>query len=516
MNNLYKSSNRLLNTNNIVSGDTNTLVNNAIKDYDPLEHEQLNYIPLILALQQKTNNINTQTHRFKNIDKNARTHNIHNTKYNRLFNKNNKNKHTARILYLDGIKPNTAYTNTNTLREQTDIDNLNTIINSDNTSNLQNNNNNNNNNNTNNNNLANKYKIITYIGQGINGKLYMAHDKKNNKVVCKQISIKDKDIDKTLNNTQQIQYELQILKYLANNITTRTYINPCLDHKIINNNVYTFFPIFNGYSLIHFKKYLSKLPPLTYYNLIFYLIKLILHGMAQIHKSNISHQNLTENSILISSTHMHPQSRTINTALSPSKLHIKFTDFGLGCGNIKDNNNTTNNNVNTQNTSHLASCASHNNVPIIINNNIKSQLTDTSYLQLSQQFDIFALGIIFLKLLLYHFENIDIDISKGYNNNIKNILFTIINKYINIKPRNKTYIKHTTNSNNTNTRKYVNETQNPFAKLNSIETVKRKQLIYNIKNYLNIFLKYMFCNTNDRHPLHYILDKLIIYEKYNN
>ena len=114
MNNLYKSSNRLLNTNNIVSGDTNTLVNNAIKDYDPLEHEQLNYIPLILALQQKTNNINTQTHRFKNIDKNARTHNIHNTKYNRLFNKNNKNKHTARILYLDGIKPNTAYTNTNT------------------------------------------------------------------------------------------------------------------------------------------------------------------------------------------------------------------------------------------------------------------------------------------------------------------------------------------------------------------------------------------------------------------
>ena len=213
---------------------------------------------------------------------------------------------------------------------------------------------------------------------------------------------------------------------------------------------------------------------------------------------------------------MHPQSRTINTALSPSKLHIKFTDFGLGCGNIKDNNNTTNNNVNTQNTSHLASCASHNNVPIIINNNIKSQLTDTSYLQLSQQFDIFALGIIFLKLLLYHFENIDIDISKGYNNNIKNILFTIINKYINIKPRNKTYIKHTTNSNNTNTRKYVNETQNPFAKLNSIETVKRKQLIYNIKNYLNIFLKYMFCNTNDRQPLHYILDKLIIYEKYNN
>ena len=498
MNVIYKNSDRLLNTNNIVSGDENEnenkTVNNLVKENSQLQHThsisladaQTKYTPLILALTKKRTKYNIQQH--------------------------NSN---TRTLYLDGINPSTAYTNTNTLKEQTDIDNLNTIINSINpitkgTSNSINDIINNTSNNT----IANKYKIITYIGRGINGKLYMAHDKHNNKVICKQITVKDTNThnnmhnnthNNTYNNTHQssqIQFELQILKYLHNNITTRDYINPCLDHKIVNNNVYTFFPIFNGYSLIHFRKYLSKLPHLTYYNLVFYLIKLILHGMAQIHKANISHQNITENSILVSS----------NT--DPKKLYIKFTDFGLGCGSLKPHNLASLRLGQNSNTVLSSSCIKNTNVPIIINNNIKSQLTDTSYLQLSQHFDILALGIIFLKLLLHRFETIDIDISKGYNNNVKKILNNIINKYTYVNSKTKKHNKHNKHNKHTYTQQSVLET--PFIKLNTLDNVNKKKLIRNITNYLKLFSKYIFCNTNDRQPLHYILDKIIIYEKYNN
>ena len=530
LSNIYKNSEKLLNTNTILSGNVIKTINNLINNPPGYNKSQKSH---------------------------AQNQDIPN-KYNKL---NKYTKHTRkRKLNFNNINSLKQYTNTNTntntLNEQTEIDKLNTIINSSNTPNTSNtthtthtlntnilydddrnnnddsNNNGNpsrnnkqintiNTNNTNNtNNIANKYKILNYIGKGIHGKLYIAHDRSNNNnVICKQITINGNKAQNT-HQTEQIQFELQILKYLANNITTRDYINPCLDHKIINNNVYTFFPIFNGYNLIHFKKYLSKLPYLTYYNLIFYLIKLLLHGMAQIHSANISHQNITEDCILISSSNditNTTRQQIKKHANNANKLYIKFIDFGLGCGNSAQTQSQSRPHI-------LSSCNANNNVPIIINNAIKPQLTDMAYLQLSQHFDVLALGVIFIKLLLHHFEDINIDISKGYNNNVKKIIHNIINKYTAGYKQDKSKLKNIQNNKNNLLRNLAgdspddSQSQLPYvyAKLHTIEAVKRKQLIRNIKNYIKIFSNYIFCNTNERQPLHYILDKLIIYEKYNN
>jgi hypothetical protein len=82
----------------------------------------------------------------------------------------------------------------------------------------------------------------------------MAFDKNNVKYICKKIQL-DKEEQK---NKNQLLFELNLLKFLSSNKNTKEYINPCLEYKIIDNQVFTIFPIFNGYSLNHLKKYLYE------------------------------------------------------------------------------------------------------------------------------------------------------------------------------------------------------------------------------------------------------------------
>ena len=148
-----------------------------------------------------------------------------------------------------------------------------------------------------NNNVSPKYKINKYLGEGIQGSLYIALDKNNKKYICKKINL-----NSTINPNQQKQlnFELNLLKYLSSNKVTREYINPCLEHKIVDNQVFTIFPIFNGFSLNHIKQYLLKMNHKNYYKILFHLIKVILHGLAKIHQHNVAHQNINGNSILVS------------------------------------------------------------------------------------------------------------------------------------------------------------------------------------------------------------------------
>ena len=392
-------------------------------------------------------------------------------------------------------------------------------------------------------NMTQKYRIIKYLGNGIQGSLYLAIDKNNNKIICKKINISTNTNTSTSTNNNnnnnyitgnmintgtqllqtfhtnsdlekknQIEFELSVLKYLSSNINTRDYINPCLDYKILNNTIYTFFPVFNGYSLAHFTKYLLKLQHNEYYKLTFYLIKLILHGMANIHKTHIAHQNINENSILVSSN------------ISPDNLFIKFTDFGLGCGN---SSNTTSRALNNQNNRYnkLLSCKINNNVPIIISDSIIKQLSESEYLQISQNYDLLSLGIVFLKLLLF-FDKLDIDITKGYNNvfanKIKKYLFTKYlpqkNKHTQTQLRtipqtqhlSPAHIRLTKTPGIANipkqTHKYIN-----LSHLNVSDDIKK-----DIIKYITFFTKYIFCKSNDRQTCQYVLDKIIIYEKYKN
>ena len=335
-----------------------------------------------------------------------------------------------------------------------------------------------------------KYNIVKYLGEGIQGSLYLANDPEKKRYICKKITL---DRQNYLNQIKQIEFEINMLKYLSNNKITREYINPCLEHKIIDNNIFTIFPIFDGYSLIHLTKYLNKLDHNSYYKIVFHLIKNILHGMAKLHQYKVAHQNINENSILVS------------TYTNPKEIYINFTDFGLGCGNSNSMNyesnlinidkyekgyNKTNIKFNT--------CKVNNFLPIKITENIMSELLDSDYLLISQKYDLLCLGIIFIKLLLF-FDNINIDLKEGYNKlAIDNILQLLNDKYF-------SKINEKENANENEKIDY----KSLFPYINVNNEVKT-----DIIEYLKLFKEYILRKTANRKSCQYVLDKIIIYEKY--
>ena len=321
-----------------------------------------------------------------------------------------------------------------------------------------------------------KYEIKKYLGEGIQGSLYMALDNNNNKYICKQINL-----NQNTNPTQinQLKFELNLLKFLSSNRVTREYINPCLEYKLINNQVLTLFPVFNGYSLSNIKKYLLEMKHKNYYRILFHLIKVILHGLAKIHQHNISHQNINENSILIS------------TFTKDSEMKIKFTDFGLGCGVNNEINNIFYD-VNSCNTTTTLA-----NTPNKITNSLIKKLSKSESLNIAQKNDIKLLTIIFIQLLLF-FENIELDLSQGYNNTIKEQIKKVITeKFLS---QIKKYRKN----------KYTKE-NDVFNFINTKNETKR-----DILEYLNILNDFVLCEDKSIQSCQNILDKLIIYEKYKN
>ena len=380
---------------------------------------------------------------------------------------------------------------------------INTNINSDITviNNILNNNNiAQNTNNIQNTNISNnKYNIVKYLGEGIQGSLYLANDSKKKRYICKKILLNSNN----QYNIRQIELELNLLKYLSSNSVTKEYINPCLEHKIIDKNIFTIFPVFDGYSLNYLIKYLMKLDNNSYYKIVFHLIKTILYGLSKIHQSKIAHQNINNNSILVS------------TYTKPKEISIKFTDFGLGCSNSNSNSNsieskdtTSSNMVNINDYTidnskdnidkhsflKMNSCKFTNAVPVLLTEKVISKLVDNNFLLISQKYDLMCLAIIFAKLLLF-FENLNLNLKNGYSTeNEKTIMDIIDSKYLSLSDaKNKIDYKSL------------------FPYINVNDDVKQ-----DIIEYLKLLRKYALCKTAHRKSCQYVLDKLIIYEKYKN
>ena len=326
-----------------------------------------------------------------------------------------------------------------------------------------------------------KYEIKKYLGEGIQGSLYMALDNNNNKFICKQINLNE---NTNPNQINQLNFELNLLKFLSSNRVTREYINPCLEYKIINNQVLTLFPVFNGYSLTNIKKYLLEMKHKNYYRILFHLIKIILHGLAKIHQHNIAHQNINENSILIS------------TFENDNEIKIKFTDFGLGCGVNNEINNIFYD-VNSCNVNTITPNTPSQTIPNKITTSLIKKLSKTESLNIAQKNDIKLLTLIFIQLLLF-FENIKLDLSQGYNNTIKEQIKKII------------------------TEKFLSKIQkyrkNKYAKEDDIFNfiTTKNETKRDILEYLNIFNDFVLCENKNIQSCQNILDKLIIYEKYKN
>jgi len=346
-------------------------------------------------------------------------------------------------------------------------------------------------------NYKNNYNIVKYLGEGIQGSLYLANDNNKKRYICKRINLHNNTNNNT-NQIRQLELELNILKYLSSNKITKEYINPCLEYKIFDNQVFTIFPIFNGYSLNNLTNYLRKLDSNAYYEIVFHLIKSILYGLAKIHQSKIAHQNINNNSILVS------------TYKNSKEIFVKFTDFGLGCGNktniedipdamininkyrnVTDESNKFNKSIFKYN-----SCRKHNYSPVTITDDIMEDLTDSEHLFISQKYDLLCLGFIFIKLLLY-FENIDVNLQNGYSNkNQMEILEMVNNKYLSkINQNDKT----------------KNQYKTLFPFLNA-----EYEVLGDIIEYLKLFKEFILCKTENRKTCQYVLDKLIIYEKYKD
>lgn len=304
------------------------------------------------------------------------------------------------------------------------------------------------------NNISRDYKIIKYIGKGINGNIYLVKDINNKTYICKKISLN--------NNKNQIEFELKILDYLSKNNNSRPYINPCKDYKIIDKYIITIFPVFDGYSLSNMQNYMIRLNPIEYYKITFYLIKNILKGLSIIHNMNIAHQNITNNSILIST----------KSKDSKYNLPIKFTDFGLGCGTKKKITDNYKNDI-------FFNTCSNMNYPIKIDNKVINQLNESDFIKIAQKWDILCLGVIFLKLLLPDITR-DLKVTNEYNITLKQFCNTL----------------RDLDKNKLNIRNINNDVKN------------------DILNYLDIILKFMTTDIKKREKCNYILDKIIIYEKY--
>ena len=265
-------------------------------------------------------------------------------------------------------------------------------------------------------NKNNQYRIKEYLGEGIQGSLYTVFDKNNKKYICKKI-ILNSQINP--NQEKQLNFELNLLKFLSSNKTTRQFVNPCLEYRKNNNQIFTLFPIFNGYSLSHLKQYLYKMNHNNYYNILFHLIKIILFAMAKIHQHNIAHQNINENSILVS------------TYENTDEMKVKFTDFGLGCG-INNNKDSYINNM--METINKCPTIKNKHTPFkslqlkqLKQLNQLNQIKPNNDLFISQKKDINALTTIFIQLLLF-FEKIELDLTQGYTDNIKKQIKQIIVK----------------------------------------------------------------------------------------
>ena len=310
----------------------------------------------------------------------------------------------------------------------------------------------------------NEYTLKKYLGEGIQGSLYMAYDANNNKYICKKITLEP---SQNPNQLEQLNFELNLLKFLSSNKITKNYINPCVEHRIVDNQVFTVFPIFDGYSLSHLKKYFHKMTPKNYYTMLFHIIKVILYAMSKIHQNNIAHQNINENSILVS------------THKKVDDIKVKFTDFGLGCG-INNENSYINSMLTTINKCKSTTPPSHLTPTSLITPSLLNQISpNNNYLSLEQKHDITGLCYIFIQLLLL-FENIKLDLSKGYTNELKQ------------------EIKHLITS--------------KFVSLLKLDSVVKKDIL----EYLSILNNYILCEEKNMKDCQYILDKLIIYEKYKN
>lgn len=170
----------------------------------------------------------------------------------------------------------------------------------------------------------NNLKVKKFLGVSYGGEIFLIHNTdynntNNKKIICKKIPLTS-SITKT-----HIHKYYKIMEKLYNG-NIKQYINPILDYKIRNNNVYLLYPYYSGYNIQQLKKNLLKLDNTNFNILIKHLVKKILEGLSILHYKGIYHQNINPSNILINTNN--------------KKLEMKIKFYDLSTNNKLSNKNT--------------------------------------------------------------------------------------------------------------------------------------------------------------------------------
>jgi len=219
---------------------------------------------------------------------------------------------------------------------------------------------------------------LELLGKGINGVIYKINHPDQD-YICKCIDYSRENID-------QLEYEIALIKTLQENETAVRYINPCLGMAITPDVVITIFPRFQATTLDQVIKTMCQ-PEFNTpqrVSLIKYLIYQMILGLAEIHRQGVCHRQINSGSILVEINPGKP-TQTINDSMTSTTnsdniwfseadipLRVKYTNFGFGCLNI---------------------C-----LPMI-NNLDPHQPNGPVDFQGSVMFDVWCLGLLFIKLL---------------------------------------------------------------------------------------------------------------------
>lgn len=218
---------------------------------------------------------------------------------------------------------------------------------------------------------------LELLGQGINGVVYAINHpnqaKKN--YICKCIEYSKENMD-------QLDYELELIKRLQQHEVSVRYINPCLGIAITREFIITIFPRFSATTL---DKVIETISFPTFntpqrISLIKYLIYQMILGLTEMHRLGICHRQINAGSVLIelksnnsnSTIDMQSKKTQIWHTEEDLPLRVKYTNFGFGC---------------------LNTC-----LPMLSNIDPYQPNGPTDF-DGSQKYDIWCLGLLFMKLL---------------------------------------------------------------------------------------------------------------------
>jgi serine/threonine protein kinase len=255
----------------------------------------------------------------------------------------------------------------------------------------------------------NKLLINKYIGSENKSSIYEGifnNNKKDLNVIVKVISRKDID------NFNKILLEIGFLKYLTKYVSSKKYIYLCHNVKITPEYIIIIQEAPKGITLRKFIEKIMSLSFTEYYKLILVIIYKLLLAINYIHTKSVAHRALNPDNIYI-----------VYDESNKNIIDLKITDFSISCGkydelsvSVSENNNNNHNHnktktkTNTNKTNNvfcdtldlLINPPENFNIDTLVKKIQKisnDQTRESTYLYLAKKADIWALGIIFWKLL---------------------------------------------------------------------------------------------------------------------